>query len=187
MELYEWLHNSGFRENLSVFAFNRTRSQANRNIRKRARSSRHPGDASVLDTTAAGEITSQGTTENTTLVMAEEPSEADSDNAVVGQVPSVKRLRRDDSFIEGVNSLNIGLEASEEGSDTPTERQRSSEPGINKSPPPTPSPDVAPSITSPAAKSKSTTPIKANEPQVLEFNRNTEGMIEAYFNEGLGK
>ncbi|KAF9294530.1 hypothetical protein BGZ74_011215 [Mortierella antarctica] len=184
VELYEWLHNSGFHGSLSVIAFNPARSQANKNIRKRVRSSQHPGDTLALDTTTPREITPQETIENTTLVKTKEPSETDSDNAVVGQVSSVKKLRRDDSFIEGINNLNIDLEASE-GRDTPAENQKSSEPGTSKSSQPTQLPGAATSTASPAVKTESTTPIKTNEPQVLEFNRNTEGMIEAYFNEGL--
>ncbi|KAG0079666.1 hypothetical protein BGZ93_001205 [Podila epicladia] len=182
VELYEWLHNSGFHGNLSMVAFNLARSQANKNIRKRARSSLHPGD--TLATIAPREIAPHHTIENTTLANAEEPLETESDNAVIGQVPNVKKLRRDDSFIEGINKLNIDLEASE-GKDLPAESQKSTEPGTSESSQPTPFPGAATSTASPAVKTESTTPIKTNEPQVLEFNRNTEGMIEAYFNEGL--
>ncbi|KAG0025416.1 hypothetical protein BGZ81_007178 [Podila clonocystis] len=185
VELYEWLHNSGFHENPSVFAFNPARSQANKNIRKRVRSSKHSGGNSALDTTTPIEITPQGMIENTSLVKTQQPSETDSDNAVIGQVPIMKKLRRDDSFIEGIDSLNIGLEDSE-GRDTPMENHKNSEPGTSKSSQPAPSPGAAKSAASPTVKSESTTSMTTNEPQVLDFNRNTEGMIEAYFNEGLG-
>lgn len=176
MELYEWLHNSGYRANSSVFAFNTLRSLANKGIRKRVRSSQHPIDKSSLDTALPGEDTPQETVE-----AKNEPSE---DKADVGQVPSVKKLRRDDSFIEGIIGLNI--ENSEEG-ETPTEHQKSSEPVKSESPQPVPS--GAATSTSPAIKSVTTsyTIPNTNEPQVTEFNRNTEGMIEAYFNEGLGE
>lgn len=178
MELYEWLHNSGYRENSSVFAFNTLRSLANKGIRKRVRSSQHPGDKSSLDTAPPGENKPQEAVE-----AKNEPSE---DKADVGQVPSVKKLRRDDSFIEGIIGLNIGLETSEE-SDTPTEHQKSSEPVKSGSSQPASS--GAATSTSPAIKSATTpyTTPNTNEPQVTEFNRNTEGMIEAYFNEGLGE
>ncbi|KFH64161.1 hypothetical protein MVEG_09986 [Podila verticillata NRRL 6337] len=176
VELYEWLHNSGYRANSSVFAFNALRSLANKGIRKRIRSLQHPRDKSSLDTAPPGENTPQETVE-----AKNEPSE---DKADIGQVPVVKKLRRDDSFIEGIIGLNIGLETSKER-DTPTEHQKSSMPVKSASPQPVPS--GAATSTSPAIKLVTTpyTIPNTNEPQVTEFNRNTEGMIEAYFNEGL--
>lgn len=178
VELYEWLHNSGYRANSSVFAFNSLRSLANKGIRKRVRSSQHSGDKSFLEIAPPGETTRQE--------MVETKNEHSEDKADVGQVVSVKKLRRDDSFIEGIVGLNIGLETSEE-SDTPSEHQRSPEPVNSESSQTAPS--GAAISTSPAFKSATTryTTPSTNEPQVMEFNRNTEGMIEAYFNEGLGE
>ncbi|KAF8949978.1 hypothetical protein BGZ52_004146 [Haplosporangium bisporale] len=122
--------------------------------------------------------------ENTPQETVEAKNEPSEDKADIGQVPVVKKLRRDDSFIEGIIGLNIGLETSKER-DTPTEHQKSSMPVKSAGPQPVPS--GAATSTSPAIKLVTTpyTIPNTNEPQVTEFNRNTEGMIEAYFNEGL--
>ncbi|KAG9325531.1 hypothetical protein KVV02_007356 [Mortierella alpina] len=184
VELYEWLHNSGFRSDATVFAPSTTHVATAKGARKRIQSSSGPLPAyrRQSDTQVEGSVAAKSDSVRTGDGQAKLDDEA-VDEAAVGildpsiasqdpPMPKLKKQRLEGSYIEEMSHLVI---------ETPEESALST-----KS-----SPIPASAIHDMSLEDKEHTAsgsesnLEMDEPQVMAFNKNTEQMIEVYFKEGM--
>ncbi|CAO3569913.1 unnamed protein product [Mortierella alpina] len=181
VELYEWLHNSGFRSGATVFAPSATHVTTAKGARKRVQSSSGPLPASrrPSETHVEETVQAEGDTGRTSDGQAQQDDDAhteEKDESSASQddpaMPKLKKQRLEGSYIEEMSHLVI---------ETSTES-----PSSTKS---TPSPasgihDLSLKDKQPTAPGSESIP-DSDEPLVVAFNKNTEQMIEVYFKEGM--
>ncbi|KAF9289010.1 hypothetical protein BGZ68_010165 [Mortierella alpina] len=180
VELYEWLHNSGFRSGATVFAPSATHVTTARGARKRIQSSSGPLPASrhQSETQAKGDSvrTEDGQPHQDDEAYANENEAEIFDQSSPSQddppMPKLKKQRLEGSYIEEMSHLVIENKA--ESALTP-----------KSTPPPTSAIHDMSLEDKQRTASGSESNAESDEPQVLAFNKNTEQMIEVYFKEGM--
>ncbi|KAF9948703.1 hypothetical protein BGZ72_009426 [Mortierella alpina] len=186
VELYEWLHNSGFRSGATVFAPSSTHVTTAKGARKRVQSSSGPAPASrrQSETQAEGQAQPKDDTLRIEDGQAKQDNEALADETKVDSsdqssdsqddplMPKLKKQRLEGSYIEEMSHLVI--DNSGESAST-----------LESTPPPTSAiHDMSLEDKQPAAPGNESN-VENEEPQVMAFNKNTEQMIEVYFKEGM--
>ncbi|KAF9431891.1 hypothetical protein BGZ76_011565 [Entomortierella beljakovae] len=188
VELYEWLHNSGFREGTTVFASsNRTNLGWAKGARKRLQSNtssvlsdpQSPKEGNNTNGVSISGVAERICTEEATAEkesgdildadeLAEkiknEPLDSDDEARNSSSYPRAKKPRLEGLRSEDIARLSI----------TPPE---SGSPAKIYSPSLTDDPTVK--------KESGSEEISGDDQEVRDFNRNTEQMIEVYFKEGM--
>ncbi|KAF9427340.1 hypothetical protein BGZ94_005087 [Podila epigama] len=210
VELYEWLHSSGYRQIAATFSTIRLKSITARSARKRVRSSQLPGGIAVTEEkhpVAALESYSKINASNSdaandgkdvkSISSANETPETELE-------PSVKKLKRQDSFIEGLNDMSITTDCVQDPIKQELSQENTSHGIRNDSNHNMPS--ISDAVSLPEMQQESNNQQNPKEasstgniktvlrdqekniretPQLVEFNRNTEHMIDVYFSEGM--
>lgn len=186
VELYEWLNSSGFREGDDALpTVIRPKVAVPKGTRMRTTSSN--GYPSQLLKTQQKEEQQQRIQENKELRKHSAPEEDDHLETDSEQSRQAKKQRLEGSYIEELGHLKIS-------NDTPgqddSDKEKESATGSTA----TPLPESVSTSTSnqPSEEKKSATDSRPETlssptpPQLMEFNRNTEQMVEVYFKEGMG-
>ncbi|KAG0257181.1 hypothetical protein BG011_004100 [Mortierella polycephala] len=197
VELYEWLHNSGFRAGTTHFAsIAQPKVFTAKGARKRLQSPSSPTPNTLGNTTATSqsETPVEETSDEHAGSSGFEADKIDSGQEDVSILPKPKkpRLQKDPSYLEGLSQLSIDKADTTRNADSEDKAVADS---LSKSPKaselfmngPSVSTPIRTSIETLALKDTESHPIeKSKEKQeVMPFNRNTEQMIEVYFKEGL--
>ncbi|KAF9133088.1 hypothetical protein BGW39_010620 [Mortierella sp. 14UC] len=209
VELYEYLHNSGFRKGANVFnPLLRPRLVLPKGVRKRIQSSSGPvtassptaAEASLTETKlsadgspeifAASTLAHRGSIQDADQIASnsfgqeEGENNQDSDSSIPAQPPSKKPriavLRKEESL--GLSQLSI--ESTQNDEDSQGSGPESPSTSALSSPRGTDqksSPEDSSSRSTPTPRSKPNKTAMA----VVEFNKNTENMITIYFKSGL--
>ncbi|GJJ77917.1 hypothetical protein EMPS_10276 [Entomortierella parvispora] len=182
VELYEWLNSSGFREGDDALpTVIRPKIAVPKGTRIRTTSSNGGYPSQLLR--AQQKEQQQRIQENKEPRKHSAPEdhhlEADSE-----QSRQAKKQRLEGSYIEGLGHLKISNDTP--GQDDSDREKESASESTTTSPPPSVSTSNQPSeVKTSAANSTPKTPSSPAPPQLMEFNRNTEQMVEVYFKEGM--
>ncbi|KAG0197496.1 hypothetical protein BGX28_009039 [Mortierella sp. GBA30] len=195
VELYEWLHNSGFRSGTTVFAASAAHKVTSKGARKRLQSA-PASPAKRLPEILTQETSDNGAVEgsNTTSLAAEgnhAPQDGtplyladEIENGIQDQnndlhddslLPKFKKQRLNGSYVEEMSHLSI--EAATEDSGGPPQKDASAASVCAIK-------DMSPEANG-SSTGKTEQAAESGEQQVMPFNKNTEQMIEVYFKEGM--
>ncbi|KAF9574847.1 hypothetical protein EC968_005325 [Mortierella alpina] len=176
VELYEWLHNSGFRSGATVFAPSALHVATAKGARKRVQSSSGPLPVSrrQSETQVDGSGDGQANPDDEARVAETEADVSDQESAFQDNLamPKLKKQRLEGSCIEEMNHLAIkNSESAASTNSAPTPTNAIQEMSLEDK-----------QLTVPGSEAN----LESDEPQVMAFNKNTEHMIEVYFKEGMG-
>ncbi|KAF9185120.1 hypothetical protein BGZ51_002936 [Haplosporangium sp. Z 767] len=197
VELYEWLHNSGFRAGTTLFAsIVQPKVITAKGARKRLQSPPLPTPNTLGNATATPQSETpvgeapDGRSGSSTF----DADKIDSNQEDVSILPKSKkpRLHKEPSYLEGLSQLSI--DKADTTRDTDSEDIEGAD-STSKSPQASDLSTNGPSVSTPirtniemlALKDTMNRPIEKSKEkkEVMPFNRNTEQMIEVYFKEGL--
>ncbi|KAF9087085.1 hypothetical protein BGX23_008387 [Mortierella sp. AD031] len=212
VELYEYLHNSGFRKGANVFnPLLRPRLVQPRGTRRRIQSASGSTTTALSPTTTETPLSaiSQTTVESQETSAAATPvqpspgqdaeqitsngpydqgNQGDADSSVQRQPFKKPRLEKVGSYSSGLSQLSIHSTPDNEDTVEQKDSQRSgpASPSTTRS---SPKEADRKSATEDSSRQATPTPTGPSQPKkdmaIVEFNKNTENMIVIYFKEGM--